>query len=158
MTQLFVRSLAAAMLVGCLAGGCKHIDIYESTHFFGKQQWPSAVQPSFVFQIVDTTDPYQLYVVFRHSEAYNYNNLWMNIITQDPDSVVTTQRVELKLATNEAWLGRRAGDITDHRLLITRHPVNLKAGYYTFTLKQIMREDPLQGVLNAGIRVKKMIQ
>jgi hypothetical protein len=32
----------------------------------------------------------------------------------------------------------------------------LKKGMYTFTLQHVMREDPLQYVMNAGIRVEKV--
>jgi hypothetical protein len=35
-------------------------------------------------------------------------------------------------------------------------PAKLKKGEYSFTLQQIMREDPLQHVLNAGIRIVKI--
>jgi hypothetical protein len=31
-----------------------------------------------------------------------------------------------------------------------------KKGDYTFTLEQIMREDPLKNVLNAGLRIEKV--
>ena len=32
---------------------------------------------------------------------------------------------------------------------------SLKAGNYTFTIEQIMREDPLENVLNVGLRIEK---
>jgi hypothetical protein len=46
--------------------------------------------------------------------------------------------------------------VFDHRARITRAPVKLKKGEYTFTLQENMREEPLQFVLNAGIRVEKV--
>jgi hypothetical protein len=48
-------------------------------------------------------------------------------------------------------------DIVDQRIpfYLNNIPTPLKKGKYTFTLQQVMREDPLQHVLNAGIRVEK---
>jgi hypothetical protein len=48
-------------------------------------------------------------------------------------------------------------DVFDHRVRITRFPVQLQQGEYTFVMKQIMREDPLQAVIQAGLRVEKVV-
>lgn len=67
-----------------------------------------------------------------------------------------TQHLNLKLADNtNGWLGSGMDDIFEHRIKITRTPVPLKAGKHTFTLQNIMREEPLQHVMNVGIRVEK---
>ena len=47
-------------------------------------------------------------------------------------------------------------DVFDHRIRITKSPIHLKKGVYQFSLQQIMREDPLPSILNAGIRVEKI--
>ena len=45
-------------------------------------------------------------------------------------------------------------DIYEHRIpLGDAEP--LKAGNYTFTVEQIMREDPLKNVLDVGLRIEK---
>jgi len=49
-------------------------------------------------------------------------------------------------------------DIVEHRVLLTKYPVKLKSGQYSFSIQQIMREEPLQNMLNAGIRVEKAVQ
>lgn len=80
----------------------------------------------------------------------------MDITTQSPGDSVQTQQVNIVLADNKkGWLGTGMDDIFDHRARITRFPVKLKKGDYTFTLQQNMREEPLQYMLNAGIRVEK---
>ncbi len=83
----------------------------------------------------------------------------MQLRTVAPDNNVTDQQVKLKLGDNsKGWLGSAMDDIIEHRVLLNRYPVKLKMGNYTFTLQQIMREDPLQYVMNAGIRVEKVKQ
>jgi hypothetical protein len=46
-------------------------------------------------------------------------------------------------------------DIYEHRVKLG-DPQLLVAGTYTFTLEQIMREDPLEHVMNAGLRIEKL--
>ena len=94
----------------------------------------------------------------RHEDAYHFNNMWINVTTITPDKAATEQKVELKLGDNNRWFGNSIDDIVEHRVLLTRRPVKLKLGDYTFSIQQIMREDPLQNMLNAGIRVEKAVQ
>ena len=95
-------------------------------------------------------------MVIRHEDAYHFNNIWLNIATKAPGDTVRNQQVNVQLANNKkGWLGTGMDDVFDHRVRITRSPVKLKKGVYSFTLQQNMREDPLQFVLNAGIRVEK---
>ena len=102
---------------------------------------------------------YDIFLVFRHTDAYNYNNIWVNVTTTPPGDAATIQPLDLKLADNQnGWLGSGMDDIFEHRIKITASPVRLKTGKYNFNLQQIMREEPLQHVLNAGIRVEKIKQ
>jgi gliding motility-associated lipoprotein GldH len=61
---------------------------------------------------------------------------------------------ELQLATNEKWLATGMDDIYEHRIKLT-DPQYFKAGVYHFSIEQIMREDPLENVMNVGLRVEK---
>jgi hypothetical protein len=47
-------------------------------------------------------------------------------------------------------------DIFDHRILLYKEPVRFsKPGTYTVRFRQDMRTDPLEHVLNAGLRLEK---
>ena len=74
------------------------------------------------------------------------------------DSLEKRQQVNLQLANNEkGWLASGMDDIFEHRIRITQVPFRFqKAGEYQFRLQQIMREDPLQHVLNVGLRIEKV--
>ena len=99
-----------------------------------------------------------MYVVIRHFDAYNYNNLWLNIYTQSPGDSLQKQPLDLQLANNEkGWLGKGMDDIFEHRVRITSKPVQFKKpGEYRFSFEQIMREDPLENILNVGLRIEKV--
>ena len=122
-------------------------------------RWASSFKPEFIFTIKDTTVPYRLYFTFRHNEKYNYNNIWVNIYTQAPGDSVQILQKEFILATSDkGWLGAAMDDIYEHRIELIPSGENLyfrKVGDYKFTIEHIMREDPLENVMNVGLRVEK---
>lgn len=139
-----------------MLAGCGTLDVYEKISSFPGHEWKSSEKPSFTFTITDTVSRYDIYVIFRHEDAYHFKNLWVNIATIAPKDTVKTQLINVPLADNKkGWLGSGMDDVFDHRARITSAPVKLKQGDYTFTLQQNMREEPLQFALAAGIRVEK---
>ncbi|MBU7577430.1 MAG: gliding motility lipoprotein GldH [Flavihumibacter sp.] len=136
---------------------CQTIDVFERNATLENHSWQVADKPSFEFNITDTVSRYNIFVVVRHADAYRYNNLWLNIHTKAPgDSVAQVQALDLQLAINDkGWLGAGMDDIYEHRVRISQAPVSLKAGTYQFKLEQIMRDDPLEHILNVGVRVEK---
>ena len=137
---------------------CNTIDVFEKFESFPKNEWHVSKQPTFSFEVKDTTSLYHIYFVIRHTDAYKYNNIWVNITTQSPSGTKQTQLVNIKLADNaNGWLGAGMDDIFDSRIKITKASVSLKAGLYQYTIAQAMRDEPLAAVLSAGIRVEKVL-
>ena len=134
-------------------------DVFEKDVVIPGQQWESSFKPRIDFTIKDqdTTALYNVYLVLRHSDAYNYNNIWVRGTVRQPgDTASKTQRYDLTLATNDkGWLGSGMDDIFEHRILIQPATKFSRPGTYSFMLEQIMREDPLKHVLNIGVRVEK---
>jgi gliding motility-associated lipoprotein GldH len=100
---------------------------------------------------------YQVFFVIRHTEKYNYNNIWVNYYYQPPNDTLHKEAREFQLATNEkGWLATGMDDIYEHRIKLAPDAGKLKAGSYKFILENIMREDPLKEVLNVGVRIEKV--
>ena len=157
------RTLLLLALAGCCwLGSCQTVDLYEKNIALPQQAWSTAYKPAFNFTIKDTTALYQLYVVLRHNEQYNYNNIWLNLYAQAPGGKAQKFMIELPLATSDkGWLGTGMDDLYEHRIPVTIDPSRFNfthAGNYTFTLEQVMREDPLEHVLNVGLRIEKKPQ
>ena len=143
-----------------IIAGCTPIDLYEKYVTIPEHAWKSGFRPQFRFTIRDTSSPYQVYFVIRHSARYNYNNIYIKVHAKQPGSdSAQVSRIDVLLATNErGWLGSGMDDIYEHRAPLTPPGEEFfftKPGEYEFTLEQIMREDPLRHVFSVGLRIEK---
>jgi len=133
-------------------------DVFEKNVAIPSQEWNSNFKPEIDIKIKDTAVLYNIYMVVRHSDAYNYNNIWIRASVEQPGNTTKkSQQYDLPLASNEkGWFGSAMDDIYETRVLIQPQTRFSKAGDYHFTLEQVMREDPLKHVLNIGIRIEKV--
>ena len=159
-----LKNLFALALIACCPCfwiSCSPLPgTFEKDIALPHQQWDSSFRPTIDFSISpdDTAYRYNVYLVLRHTDAYNYNNIWIRGTVRQPgDSVARSERYDLLLATNEkGWLGSGMDDIYEHRVLIQQQTKFSRPGKYSFTLEQIMREDPLKHVLNIGVRIERI--
>ena len=136
---------------------CNKMDVFEKNVSLPNHSWQSNFQPAIEFEITDTASVYNLYIVVRHTNSYKYNNLWIKATVQEPGSEKTQSRqYDLLLANDsEGWLGDGMDDIFEHRILIQPRTKFSKPGKYRIIIQQIMRQDPLEHVMNIGLRVEK---
>lgn len=139
---------------------CGQLDLYEKQVNMPNQQWFWDNKPSYKFHVEDTASAYHLFVVIRHTDAYEYNNIWLELGTQFPNDSMRFQKLNLSLGNDrDGWEGTGMDDIFEVRKNISRDQIKFKTpGDYTFTLAQIMRENPLSHILSAGIRLEKIPQ
>jgi gliding motility-associated lipoprotein GldH len=133
--------------------------IYEKDIPLPGHQWAGGFKPTFTFNISDkdTASRYNIYIVLRHTDAYNYNNIWIRGTVKQPgDSATRSDRYDLLLATNDkGWLGTGMEDIYEQRVSIQQSTKFRQPGAYSLTLEQVMREDPLKHVMNVGVRIER---
>lgn len=154
----FPSNIIYTVLFLATFSSCQPVDVFEKNIAIPNFAWTSNFKPEITFDITDTTSRYTIYIVLRHSDAYRYKNIWVNVHMKTPSGTTRTQPLELRLATDDkGWLGSGMDDIYEHRIPITppQKPEPLTAGTYTFRLENLMREDPLNNVMNIGIRLEK---
>lgn len=151
--KFFLISLLSIIFASCIK-----IGLYEKQATIPSQQWFYTDVPQFTFHIDDTTSLYNVYAIIRHTDLYGYNNLWLRIGLKTPSDSFNYQNVNLALATDsKGWEGTGMNDIYEVRKSISAAPFSFKsAGDYTFTIAQIMRENPLNNILNVGLRIEKV--
>ncbi|RYE06694.1 MAG: gliding motility lipoprotein GldH [Sphingobacteriaceae bacterium] len=107
-------------------------------------------------KVEDTSVPYNVYFILRHAAEYKYANIFILMHQTTPDHHTKTIRYEFKLANPDGeWLGNGSGNLYNYVLpLYTNFRFPIK-GNYTFTLEQNMRDNPLRGISDVGLRVER---
>lgn len=139
---------------------CLPANEYEKNVAIPNHIWYKKFKPTYEFEISDTVSTYDMFLTMRHTEAYAFSNIWLNIKTQVPgENNFSTSRTEVPLAQeNGKWLAIKSmNEIYEHKMSLTGNgSIHFsKAGKYTIQLEQIMRTDPLKEVMSIGIRLEK---
>lgn len=137
---------------------CRQIDLYEKNTPIPNYEWKSSFAAEGSFNITDTISTYNIYVTLRHTDSYEYNNIWLQIGLKNPDDTMRFQRVDLSLGNDQnGWEGTGMNDIWDVRKKLNDQALQFKKpGIYNFEIKQIMRDNPLKNIMSAGMRIEKI--
>jgi gliding motility-associated lipoprotein GldH len=146
------------LLLIIFISSCAKLDVFEKYVEIPRHEWTYNNSPSFNFMISDTSASYNIFIVVRHTDAYNYNNLWLRVGSQAPGDTARSQNIDITLGSDaKGWEGIGMDDIFEFRKNITPGPLPFKKpGTYKFTIAHIMRENPLHHILSIGLRVEKV--
>ena len=155
--KFFAKHIIAVLLISFLLSSCRQTAIFEKDAVIPGYKWQSNFKAAGAFMITDTVSEYNIYIVIRHTDAYSYNNIWLNAGLQAPGDSLQEQKTNLALGNDaEGWEGIGMNDIWETKKLITGTPKRFKkAGEYRFSISQIMRDDPLEHVMSIGLRLEK---
>ena len=131
----------------------QHTDIEDGN-------WFLKYEPTFEFEIKDTTQSYTVYYLIRNGTAYPYYNLYIKqFLTDDKNKAINEALNELKVMdeTTGKPLGDGMGDLFDHKIVALKNYRFPHAGKYKFKIRQYMRQDPLPQILSVGISIEKSI-
>ena len=154
-----VRIVCLFLMVSCFFTACTEIDVYEKNNFIPNMQWQQNYSSTGTFIIKDTTSTFNIFLILRHTDAYSYNNIWLNIGLKAPgDTGLQYQKINLQLGSDaQGWAGVGMNDIWEVRKLISGVPKRfVKPGEYKFDISQLMRDNPLQNLISVGISVEKV--
>ncbi len=142
------------VLVGCIPS-----NTFEKNEAISYHAWDKKDVKSYDFEISDTSSKYLMFVTMRHTDAYHFSNIWLDLETIKPNKKSTKQKVELPLAESSGrWTGKGMNEIYEHKIRLSGNSYTKfdQIGTYTIKLHQIMRENPLEEILSIGIRLEKI--
>ncbi len=154
----FLKMAFLFLILTCTLISCREIDLFEKNIAIPNMRWDNSYYATGSFLIKDTSSTYNVLLVLRHTDAYQYNNIWLNVGLQAPgDSVLQYQKINLSLGNDaNGWQGVGMNDIWEVRKLISGIPKKfIKAGEYNFSITQLMRDNPLLQVISVGMSVQK---
>lgn len=147
--------IAGILLVAGILS-CDRKRVFEAYKTLDSNGWNKDSIVVFNFPLTDTTRNHNLYVNIRNKGTYKYSNLWLFLSIGSPDGKTVTDTVEFSLAEPSGrWKGSGIGDLHDNQILYKKSVFFPKKGNYTFSLKQGMRDNVLQGIRDIGIRIEK---
>lgn len=132
------------------------ITIADTSEEVPNRNWSYTEKILIPVKIDSTAIPYNLYFNLRHTAKYKYSNIFILIHMTGPDGKKISERREFKLALPDGeWLGSGSGDLYSYQLPFKENYKFPLKGLYRFELEQNMRDNPLDGISDAGIRVEK---
>lgn len=144
------------ILISVLFISCDKNRVFEDNAVIKDNQWFLNNKPVFYVDIKDTTSAYNIYFNVRNTGNFKYSNLFILLTVQGPKSKAETNRYEFRLANPDGkWLGSGLGDIYSNRIKLEEKIMFPKKGVYSFTVEQNMRDNPLEGIEDVGIRIEK---
>lgn len=125
--------------------------------------WHKKQKVTFAFEQKDTVQDYNMFVNIRNNDDYPYNNLFLIVSMLQPDGVTKVDTLEYQMANPDGSLmGEGFSDVKESKLWYKENAKFPKAGKYTVTVQQAVREsgkvpgvEQLQGVSEVGFRIEK---
>jgi gliding motility-associated lipoprotein GldH len=142
-----------------LLTGCKQLDTSIQLHNIKNKKWKTTDTVNCNFVINDSNSVYNTYVIVRHTNDYRYNNLFIDLHYAINGKTGVLRHIELPLTKSVTeWLGKTFNNIIETRIPINNFiPDELEGvkGNHAYTIHNIMREDPLEEILQVGMMVEK---
>ena len=153
-----IRLALASLLM--LQLSCYDSRLYEDYADFDQKIWLADSTAQFQFEVDNPDLKYNLYLNIRNTNTYPYHNLYVRYQLQDSTGNELINELVNQNLYNEKTgepLGSGLGDIYSHQFLLRKDISFSQSGIYHVSLDQYMRQDTLQGIVSAGIRLEKNV-
>lgn len=144
------------MILGCLFASCGNGVLFEENIRIDDATWKSSSPAKFEISVEDTVTGYDFYINVRNTGEYRFSNMYLFIGTVFPDGKTIRDTVECIMANPMGeWLGSGVGDLHEQSILFKRAVNFPMKGNYRFEFVQAMRQDPLPGIADVGLRIEQ---
>lgn len=148
--KLMMLGIAVVLFTAC--DPKRIVDIFEPIK---NEAWAYADTVGVKFTVEDTTKTYNLFLNVRHTGTYAYRNLYVRMHLTNPNGERGTQVVSFELAdASGKWHGKGLGDLFEYRVKWREGARFKLKGEYLVQIEQFMREDPLPGISDIGLRLE----
>ncbi len=140
-----------------LTAACDNHTVYHSYQHIPEQGWKKSDTLFYYIPIEDSASHYQLSIEIRNKDNYPYRNLFMGISHNNTadSTLFVTDTIECILAdSNDKWRGDGIGTLFQSEHNQARFFFPHKRNY-TFKLFHLMKETPLNGLSDIGIKIQK---
>ncbi|MDL2224438.1 gliding motility lipoprotein GldH [Bacteroidales bacterium OttesenSCG-928-M06] len=134
---------------------CTEKDFFSEYHSISNAKWNQEDTLGFTFQVYDTLSYYDVFLELRHNNNYPFQNIWLFIDYQTPSGLVRSDTLNAELAdVYGKWYGKGIG-LHSYSFPYAFHIQYKDTGTYIYNIRQGMRENPLNGINDVGLRISK---
>lgn len=133
----------------------------DSPHFYQQQEstknnWNKSDALNFDFVVKDSTGVYDIFLLSRNNNEYEYSNLYLFTEMKFPTGEVFTDTLQYFLAYQDGeWIGD--GGKLKELFLLYRENISLKdTGKYELKVRHGMRDENLIGIEDISLIVDKV--
>lgn len=135
---------------------CDRNRVYEENIPIPEGIWKSRNKLVFSVEIPSKTTRYNVLLNIRNTPDYPFSNLFLFLITHYPDSTLSKDTIELRLADYDGrWLGEGMGSVKFSRFMLKKQVLFPQTGNYRIEIEQAMRTENLKGIRDAGLRIER---
>jgi len=150
-----MRGIFIIAILSLLLGSCQQGSFFEKNIVIPNQSWDYEFKPEFKIDVKDPKAHYDLFLELRHTANYSYSNIFV-LVHQNRSTKDSSNRFELKLAELDGrWTGKSAGSLYEQSMLIKENMQFPDTGSYVIHLEQNMRDNPLKGINDVGLKLIK---
>lgn len=157
--RFIMRPVAFYLMLAFIEVSCDNRRLFEDNREFTDRSWKVTEEPKFQFAVKDTSARYNLYFNIRNSLNYPYARIFITFHLYD-----SAGKELIKKLVNDDLFDQKTGrplgdsglgDLYDHQFTVLKNHQFTYPGQYSIKLDQFMRQDTLQGVIAAGVRIEK---
>jgi len=140
---------------------CDDARLFEKNIDFNQKVWVADSVTTFDFQVDNNDKPYNIYLNVRNTNTYPYYNLYVKYSLEDTlGNVLESDLVNYDLFHEKTGkpFGAGLGDIFSHQFPLQEDYKFPNSGGYQIKLQQYMRQDSLQGIVSAGVRIENAMK
>lgn len=136
--------------------GCNEGVLLNDHIRFDEGKWSREYKVMFDYEVSEEEAPYDIYLYFRHTAKYPYENIYFFIETISPDNKYAKDTAQMILADKKGrFLGKGIGDIFDYEFKFKEGIKFPVSGKYSIQVEQAMRIETIEEVTDFGIRIER---
>ena len=156
--QSELKKISGFFFLVLLLISCADNAVLDVNKEISDKNWSYIKKIRIPVKIENENQTYNLYLNLRHTADYNYSNIFILIHQSGPAMKPTSERREFRLAYPDGeWLGSGSGNLYSYQMLFRKDYKFPAKGTYIFEFEQNMRDNPLRGISDIGLRVEPSI-
>ena len=149
--------LKLAIFISTIFGivSCSHNEIYFQYRSFANAEWGRGEPAVFHVNIEDNSQPYNVLIELRNNNAYPFSNIWLFVDYKTPGGNIRVDTIGADLAdVYGKWYGK-GQSLYNLSIPYETSVLFPDTGTYIYSIRQGMRENPLKGISDIGLKVSK---